>query len=223
MRAGAGVRVRVRAGPIGYRAHGPVRGWHVPEAARALLAALSLLGVEIGRPEMRRAHRLGSLVDGRTEGGERGIGGSGRGRPPLTPVLVLGAAGGRGEGPIRPSCQRSALHHASAWATGYREPAVLQGLGERDAAAQRNRKLNVATEGGVPNLPTLLMDPLVNPRCPRVKAPRHLVASPRWVHAVAAVRRRAGHVEAAGLQALGVLKRTASRVVHHKGSRGDMR
>ena len=211
MRAGVGVRVRVRAGPIGYSAHGPVRGWHVPEATRALLAALSLLGVEVGRPEMRRARRLGSLVDGRTEGGERGIGASGRGRPPLTLVLVLGAARGRGEGPIRPSCQRSALHHASAWATGYREPAVLQGLGERDAAAQRNRKLIAATEGGVPNLPTLLMDPLVNPRCPRVKAPRHLVASPRWVHAVAAVAGVAQPRRGCRLQASGVLKRTASK------------
>ena len=182
-----------------------MRGWHVPEAARALLAALSLLGVEIGRPEMRRARRLGSLVDGRTEGGERGIGGSGRGRPPLTLVLVLGAAGGRGEGPIRPSCQRSTLHHGSAWVTGYREPAVLQGLSERDAAAQRDGKLNAATEGGVPNLPTLLMDPLVNPRCPRVKAPRHLMASPLWVHAVPAVGRR---VEAAGCRRGG--KRTGA-------------
>ena len=176
-----------------------MRGWHVPEAARALLAALSLLGVEIGRPEMRRARSLGSLVDGRTEGGERGIGGSGRGRPPLTLVLVLGAAGGRGEGPIRPSCQRSTLHHGSAWVTGYREPAVLQGLSERDAPGPcRHGKLNAATEGGVPNLPTLLMDPLVNPRCPRVKASRHLMASPLRVHAVPAVAGVASRLQVAG-------------------------
>ena len=186
---------------------------HRLEAARPLLATLRLLGVEMWRLEMHRARLahmarwprsigwpdrgwLDSFVDGRGEGREGGIGGKRGCSPPLT--LLKAARGHGGEGPIRPSCQGSGLHHIQAARTaGSLESAELQGLAETDTALQHHGKPEAA-KAAEPDLPAFLMNLLVNPRRPLVKVPRHIEAG-GWTGAHSRCRCRCPRVSVSRL------------------------